>query len=92
MEAIEAGLLDSLDDLGYERPSLPDPELVEQYRAGKDSQEFRHLCFWITQELKFVSDVQESIHEESLNHQDSFNMELSAFAREIGSFCKTSIH
>ena len=80
----EASLLDSLDDLGFDKPAVEDSQLLIEFQKGPSSESFRSLLIWLSQELKFINDLQECIHEESLFHEDSFRMELTPFLREVG--------
>ncbi|XP_033102675.1 protein FAM98A-like [Anneissia japonica] len=84
MAFVQNGILDSLDDLGYDGPFLQEDLFAEALRAGSCSPDFTSLVSWIAGQLKLICDVEESITPTtSAEDMETFELEVSGFLKEM---------
>ncbi|XP_028845381.1 protein FAM98A [Denticeps clupeoides] len=81
---MEADILDSLEDLGYQAPLLEDGALQAAANGGAESPEFTKLCAWLVSELKLYTKLEEDVHATNCPSEAvSFQLEVSGLLAEL---------
>ncbi|XP_052009973.1 protein FAM98A [Xyrauchen texanus] len=78
------GILDSLEDLGYQGPLLEDGALETAVSGGAASPEFTKLCSWLVSELKLCCKIEENVHATNCpSEAEGFQLEMSGLLAEM---------
>ncbi|KAI3367614.1 hypothetical protein L3Q82_026457, partial [Scortum barcoo] len=79
---MESDILDSLEQLGYGGPLLEEEALLRVAEGGLSSPEYVELCRWLTDRLKPLCGLEESITS-GPDDVDSLQLEMSGLLKEL---------
>ncbi|KAM3870875.1 protein FAM98B [Diretmus argenteus] len=79
---MECGILDSLEQLGYDGPLLEEKALVKAAEGGLSSPEYVDVCRWLASRLKPLCDLEESISS-GPDDIESLQVEMSGLLKEL---------
>ncbi|KAG7268492.1 hypothetical protein CRUP_000214 [Coryphaenoides rupestris] len=81
---MEADIVDSLADLGYQGPLLEDGALEAAVTGGAASPEFTKVCAWIVSELRLYCQLEENVHATNCpSEAEGFQLEVSGLLSEL---------
>lgn len=79
---MECEILDSLEQLGYDGPLLEEKALTRAAEGGLSSAEYVDLCQWLTNRLKPLCGLEESLTS-GPDDLDSLQVEMSGLLKEL---------